>query len=233
MHLNLCLSKIHITQKNVVKVLTIAKDLSQVNQTPVQRWQSPIGTLQAQATFIPLDRLKVRLIIFNLHCFWNQNQDSPNKLIPTSQSFKTLLKWWSLQQNLRQEFVLELTPFTHRLFTDASIKGWGAHLNNATCLGVWDRTESQLHIKNIEMRAVRIALSQLNIPPLSNVLVATDNTTVVPYTNKVGGTRSWSLWMETETFFFVVVTLNISISARFIPGKMKFICVTLAPEKRA
>ena len=39
----------------------------------------------------------------------------------------------------------------------------------------------------------------------------------------VGETRSWALWKETELLFSVVVTLNISIHARFIPGRMNVI----------
>ena len=37
------------------------------------------------------------------------------------------------------------------------------------------------------MRAVKLALFRFHIPPHSSVLVATDNTTVVTYMNKVGG----------------------------------------------
>ena len=40
---------------------------------------------------------------------------------------------------------------------------------------------------------------------------------------KVVGTRSWSLWKETELLFTAVIQLNISIHARFISGKVNVI----------
>ena len=78
------------------------------------------------------------------------------------------------------------------------------------------------------MKAVRLALSHFHLPPQSHVLVATDNTTVVSYINKVGGTIFWSLWRQTESLFAIVVHLGILICARFIPGKMNIIADDLS-----
>ena len=50
---------------------------------------------------------------------------------------------------------------------------------------------------------------------------------MVAYINKVGGTRFWSLWRETESLFATAVHLGISIRARFIPGKMNVIADNL------
>ena len=76
------------------------------------------------------------------------------------------------------------------------------------------------------MRAVKLARSHFNIPAKSHVLVASDNSTVVAYINKVGGTRSWSL--RKETFFSLVITLKICIRVRFIPGRMNVIADDLS-----
>ena len=77
--------------------------------------------------------------------------------------------------------------FTHHLFTDTSKRGWGAFLWDTTCQGTWSQLESQLHINNLEMRAVKLALSHFHIPAKSYVLVASNNSTVVAYINRVGG----------------------------------------------
>ena len=73
------------------------------------------------------------------------------------------------------------------------------------------------------MRTVKLALSQFDIRLRFHILVASDNTTVVAYINKVGGTRSWSLWKETESLLSLAILLNLSIRARYIPGKMNII----------
>ena len=140
-----------------------------------------------------------------------------------SNSIETLLQWWLNPENLRQGIPLKPTPFTHHLFTDASQRGWGAFLQDTMCQGTWSPEESIFHINNLEMRADKLALCHFNIPPRSHILVASDNITVMAYINKVGGTRSRSLWKETESLFSLTISLNLSIHARYIPGKMNVI----------
>ena len=53
----ICLGMICIAEKNLAKGLTITESLSQVDQVSAQRWQSLIGTIQAEAAHIPLGRL--------------------------------------------------------------------------------------------------------------------------------------------------------------------------------
>ena len=125
--------------------MAIAQDLSQVNQTPAHRQQSLTGAFQAQATQILLGQRKSGQYssIFT--------EDSPNKLIPTSQSVKTLLQWWSVWETLTQG----VTLVTHWV---------GIHYSQmrrqrVSTKGVLDKAESQLHINCLEMRAVKLALS--------------------------------------------------------------------------
>jgi len=51
---------------------------------------------------------------------------------------------------------------------------------------------------------------------------------VVSYVNKQGGTRSRSLWEETQVLFQTVQTLEFSLLARHIPGKLYVIAVQLS-----
>ena len=74
------------------------------------------------------------------------------------------------------------------IFTDASKEGWGAHLNECTARGTWSLPESKLHINQLELKAVFLALKEFrDLCSNKIVLVATDNTTVVAYINKEGG----------------------------------------------
>ena len=47
--------------------------------------------------------------------------------------------------------------------TDASKKGWGAYFDGDITQGLWSGTESQLHINELELKAVHIALQVLII----------------------------------------------------------------------
>ena len=41
--------------------------------------------------------------------------------------------------------------------TDASKKGWGFYLDADTSQGLWSSTESQLHINELALKAIRFA----------------------------------------------------------------------------
>ena len=71
------------------------------------------------------------------------------------------------------------------LFTDASLKGWGAHLENLTVSGMWSDTEANLHINILELKAVFLPIRSFQTRVMNKrVLVASDNATVVSYLNK-------------------------------------------------
>ena len=77
-----------------------------------------------------------------------------------------------------------------QIFTDASIEGWGSHLDEHTARGTWSLPGSKLHINYIGLKAVFLALKEFqDVCSNKILLVATDNTTVVSYINKEGGMR--------------------------------------------
>jgi len=85
-----------------------------------------------------------------------------------------------------------------------------------------------LHINVLEMRAVRRTLERCLPPVGSSILVATDNTTVVAYVNRQGGTRSWALMRETLVLFKLVMDMEWILRARFIPGRLNVIADQLS-----
>ena len=66
----------------------------------------------------------------------------------------------------------------------------GPHLNECTAGGTWFLPESKLHISDLDLKAVFLALKEFQDLCIHKiVLVATDNTTVVSYISKEGGMR--------------------------------------------
>ena len=87
----------------------------------------------------------------------------------------------------------DLHPKDHsiQLFTDASNEGWGAHLEQNSTQGLWSPQGKGIHINVLELKAVFLALRHFKDQCQDQtVLVATDNSTVVAYINKQGGTHS-------------------------------------------
>ena len=73
--------------------------------------------------------------------------------------------------------------------TDASKECWGAHLEPLSLIisGMWSPQESHLHINNLEMRAVFLAVSHFQSHLQDScVIVSTDNTSVVAYIQAQG-----------------------------------------------
>ena len=122
----------------------------------------------------------------------------------------------------------DLHPKDHsvQLFTDASNEGWGSHLEQTSTKGLWSEREKRLHINVLELKAVSLALQRFKDQcQYQAVLVAMDNSTVVAYINKQGGTHS----AEMCALLWKVMTwchhYQITLKARHIPG-----CLNVMPD---
>jgi ribonuclease HI len=100
------------------------------------------------------------------------------------------------------------------MFTDASTHGWGAHMQDMELSGTWSIQKASLHINCLELKAIINALKSW-IPFIkgSQVMVATDNTSVVAYINKQGGTHSRSLLTFTQELLLWLNTHEITLRA--------------------
>ena len=127
--------------------------------------------------------------------------------------------------------VNQLHPLKHALqiFTDASKKGWGAHLNERTARGTCSLPESKLHINHLELKVVFLALKEFQDLCSNNiVLVATDNTTVVACINKEGGMKSGSLCALLWRILSWCTRKQVTLKARHIPGRLNMIADKLS-----
>ncbi|GAA6100206.1 uncharacterized protein LOC124386150, partial [Tachysurus ichikawai] len=78
--------------------------------------------------------------------------------------------------------------------TDTSLKGWGATLMGRAVNGTWPPQLMHKHINYLELLAVWLALKHfLSFLKGRHVVVETDNSTVVAYINRQGGTCSLQL----------------------------------------
>ena len=85
--------------------------------------------------------------------------------------------------------------------------------------GRWTEDQSQLHIE-LEMMVICLALKQaITFIHHSCVMISTDNTTVVSYINKQGGTHSLDLFVEVWEIFNICQEHDIVIRVCHIPGK--------------
>ena len=101
------------------------------------------------------------------------------------------LDLWQNPANVMEGAGLHPKDHSIQLFTDASNEGWGAHLEQSSSQGLWSEQEKRLHINVLELKAVSLALRQFKDQCQNQTfLIATENSTVVDYINKQGGTHS-------------------------------------------
>jgi hypothetical protein len=136
-----------------------------------------------------------------------------------SEDCATQLHWWLEESNVMKS--VSILPFnpSMNLFTDASTSGWGAHVGVTRLSGVWTCKERSLHINNLEMLAV-IRTVDLSEEVLRDrqVLLSTNNMTVVSYINNQGGTHSPSLCDLTTHLLLELHSMRMEMRAAHIPG---------------
>ena len=141
------------------------------------------------------------------------------------------LQWWINPNRFETGTSIHPPDPNFFLYTDASHIGWGAHLE-PTALSFhshWTRDQSQLHINMLEVMAIRLALKQaITFIYYSCIMISTDNTTVVSYINKQGGTHSPNLCVEVWEILNVCLEHNIIIRVRHIPGKFNILADRLS-----
>ena len=195
-----------LTQQNLVRVpaervetltLTI-KSVLFCNQVSAQIL-SLLGKLCAAADFVLLDRLHLRPLQMCLLSVWRHH------ILPFDQQFtisimiRFHLKWWMDTKRFALGTPVHPPDPNVFLFTDASHFGWGAHLEPMRLFfhDRWTEDQSELYINMLEMMAIRLALKKASkFIHHSCVMISTDNTTVVSYINKQGGTHSPTLCIE-------------------------------------
>ena len=198
----------------------------------VRQFMSLIGLLTATEKQVVSRRLHMRPIQWHLKKHWHVPQ-SLEKVIPLPKSLHVHLRWW-----LDPDKVLRgqpLHPLQHalQLFTDASNEGWGTHLGDCTARGLWSRSEGELHINLLELKAVLLALKQFEQLCWSQtILVCTDNTIVVSYINKEGGMKSGSLCALLWRLLLWCNQRQIVLRARHIPGHLNVIADKLSRHKQ-
>ena len=161
----------------------------------------------------------MRPVQLHLLCFWKPSSQDLQALIPVTQHLKSHLQWWLVSANTMKGRSLHQAQTNITMTTDASMYGYGGHVGNHFIQGTWSETQQKLHINYLELEAVFLTLKHF-LPLLKNqnVLVRCDNTTVVQYINKQGGTKSPQLCYRTWDLWKFAIQNNIHIRAAHILG---------------
>ena len=178
------------TQERWLKLQDLILQLKSKRVLTARCLMSLIGLLASTEKMVPEGRLHMRPFQFHHKEHWRYPQSLDN-LLPWTEAIAAHLDWWQNPSNVMKGADLHPKDHSIQLFTDASNEGWGAHLDQNFTKGLWSDREKRLHINVLELKAVSLALRDFKDQCQNQtVLVATDNSTVVAYINKQGGTHS-------------------------------------------
>ena len=188
---------------------------------PVSTWLSLLGMLSSLSHLVPGGRLRVRSLQLCLHRSWDQSVR-----IPWSPDCLRDLRWWlHFSRLLFGVSLLQVSPDLD-FWSDV---GWGAHLGSLTASGLWNLDQSARSINARELLAIREGLLHFQSSLVGvNVSVFCDNSTVVSYLRKEGGTRSPFLNTLTQGILRWAESLSIRLLPQFIPGSLNVLADSLS-----
>ncbi|XP_045212562.2 uncharacterized protein LOC123563664 [Mercenaria mercenaria] len=218
-HFSLGLGLVYPTQDRVQSLKCAVWNLLN-GQNTAHHYMVLLGKIASCLDLIPNARLFMRPIQIHMLQNWSPSRMSMSHQIVVTPSLVPHLKWWLQEANILKGRSLQSAVFSVTLTTDASLYGWGGHMNGYTVQGRWTNLQRLQHINCLEMEAIILSVTH-NLPHLQNqnVMIRTDNTTVVQWINRQGGTKSVALWNLTWKLWSLALKNKICLKASYIAGK--------------
>ena len=184
---NLKLGLVFPTLERITKLEEASKLLIQGKNSAFQ-FLHVLGLMASCIEIIPFARLHMRPIQLHLLAHWNPVSKDLTANVPITAHLIDHLRWWLLRANTLKGRSLQQWSTTVTITTDSSKIGYGGHMNEQKIFqGTWTQDQAKRHINLLEMEAVLRTVKNF-LPYLKNqqVLIRSDNTTVVQFINKQG-----------------------------------------------
>jgi len=208
------------TEDRFCRLLLIIRSFLRRPALPARLWMKLIGSLTSMATQVPLGALHRRPVQLWFLTHWNASRSLSSR-VPVGPPVRRALRWWSLRAHvLVGQTLLQFSPQV-TAYSDASLLGWGSHLDSSTASGSWPPLYRSYAINWLELKAIQHGL--LHFAPTlrgQHVLWMCDNRTAVAYINRQGGTRSQSLYALARDILLWCRTHNIRLQCRYVPGSL-------------
>ena len=211
--------KVFPSLARVEKFLAVAERFCAMESPPAQLWQVVLGHLASLERLVPYGRLWMRSLQWHLKMHWSPESDPPSLPVALPEEARRDLSWWMVRDHLLTGVRFGPPAPDLHLYSDASSLGWGAHLLDQNVSGVWSDQEKLLHINLLEMKALFLGLQAFREDFIGHHVTAMcDNSTVVAYVNKQGGTVSRALCLLTSRLLRWTESFDVHLDARYLPG---------------
>ena len=221
--------KVFPSLARVEKFLSVAERFCSMQSPPAQLWQVILGHLASLERLVPHGRLRMRSLQWHLKTHWSPESDPPSLPVALPEEARRDLSWWMVKDHLLTGVRFGAPAPDLHLYSDASSSGWGAHLLDQNVSGVWSTQEKLLHINLLEMEALFLGLQAFQEDVAGHHVTAMcDNSTVVAYVNKQGGTVSRSLCLLTSRLLRWTESSDVHLVARYLPGESNVLADVLS-----
>ena len=221
--------KVFPSLARVEKFLTVAERFCSMQSPPAQLWQVILGHLASLEVLVPHGRLQMRSLQWHLKTHWSPESDPPSLPVALPEEARRDLSWWMVRDHLLTGVRFGAPAPDLHLYSDASSSGWGVHLLDQNVSGVWSAQEKLLHINLLEMKALFLGLQAFQEDVAGHHVTAMcDNSTVVAYVNKQGGTVSRSLCLLTSRLLRWTESFDVHLDARYLPGESNVLADVLS-----
>ena len=205
----------------VEKFLTVAESFCTMDAPPAQLWQVILGHLASLEWLVPHGRLRMRSLQWHLKAHWSPESDPPSLPVPLPREVRRDLSWWMVRDHLLTGVRFGTPALDLHLYSDASCSGWGRSPSRSTRVwGCGPDQEKLMHINLLELKALFLGLQAFREDVIGHHVTAMcDNSTVVAYVNKQGGTVSRALCLLTSCLLRWTESFDVHIDARYLPGQ--------------
>ena len=180
----------------------------------VHECEKLLGTMESVRPVCPFVALHYRPIQRQF-LYAKYTLKRPKMVMKLSKKSLFALKWWFARGGFASSCstpLREPEP-TLEIWTDSSSTQYGAYNDRGHFIqGEWDLlgAEKDLHISVLETRAARLAVESLTSPG-DKVLLHIDNISACAYIRKQGGTRSYSLSLESCLLWERAISKNVFV----------------------
>ena len=211
--------KVFPSLARVKKFLTVAESFCTMDAPPARLWQVTLDHLASLKRLVPHGHLRMRSLQWHLKAHWSPESDPPSLPVPLPREVKRDMSWWIVKDHLLTGVRFGTPAPDLHLYSDASCSGWGAHLLDQHVSRVWSDQEKLLHINLLEMKALFLGLQAFREDVICHHVTAMcDNSTVMAYVNKQGGTVSRALCLLSSRLLRWTESFDVHLDARYLPG---------------
>ena len=172
----------------------VAESFCTMDTSPAQLWQVILGHLASLGRLVPHGRLRMRSLQWHLKAYWSPESDPPSLPVPLLREVRRDLSWWIVRDHLLTRVRFGTPAPDLHLYLDASCSGWDAHLLDQRVVRGLVGPGKVAAQQSSRDKALFLGLPSFREDVIGHHVIAMcDNSTVVAYVNKQGGTVSQAL----------------------------------------